>query len=87
MYIYIYIYSCAYVLLTYINASTCIPHGAQVALGSPWILRRTGWLTSKSSRVEYDQLKPCENHRKTRGKWWFNGILWDLPYGNLLHSY
>ena len=22
------------------------------------------------------------NHRKTIGKWWFNGIFWDLPSGN-----
>ena len=22
------------------------------------------------------------NYRKTIGKWWFNGILWDLPSGN-----
>ena len=29
--------------------------------------------------------KPEENHRKTvttTGKWWFYGILWDLPSGN-----
>ena len=31
--------------------------------------------------------KPWENHRRTIGKWWFNGGLmvfqWDLPSGNL----
>ena len=27
--------------------------------------------------------KPEENLRKTIGKWWFNGILWGLPYGKL----
>ena len=26
------------------------------------------------------------NHRKTRGKWWFYGIWWDLPSGNDKHS-
>ena len=24
-----------------------------------------------------------ENHRKPIGKWWFNGIQWDIPSGNL----
>ena len=25
--------------------------------------------------------KTIGNHRKTMGKWWFSGILWDLPSG------
>ena len=25
--------------------------------------------------------KTIGNHGKTLGKWWFNGILWDLPSG------
>ena len=28
-------------------------------------------------------LKPWENHGKTMGTWWFDGILRDLPPGNL----
>ena len=31
--------------------------------------------------------KLWENHRKTRGKWWFHGSWWDLPYGKLWHKY
>ena len=32
--------------------------------------------------------KPQENHRKTIGKWWFNGILRvDLASGNDWHSH
>ena len=26
--------------------------------------------------------QPWENHRKTMGKWWLNGIWWELPSGN-----
>ena len=29
---------------------------------------------------------PHENHRKTKGKLWFNGILWGLSVSWLLHS-
>ena len=28
-----------------------------------------------------------ESHRKTLGKWWFHGILWDISSGNDWHSY
>ena len=30
---------------------------------------------------------PLVNHRKTIGKWWFDGILWEIPSGKLLHNY
>ena len=28
-----------------------------------------------------------KNHRKTIGKWWFYGILWDLPSGVIKHGW
>ena len=43
-----------------------------IATHFPWHLNRWSWL---------------ENHRKTIGTWWFNGIWWDLPSGNDWHSY
>ena len=43
------------------------PGGAR---GEAWCGQATGLM-----------VKPWENHRKTMGKWWFDGILWDLPSG------
>ena len=34
-----------------------------------------------------DPMVSWENHGKTLGKWWFNGIYCDFPSGNLLHSW
>ena len=32
-------------------------------------------------RKQYFAVMTMENHRKTIGKWWFHGILMDLPSG------
>ena len=53
----------------------------------PWIQRKIFPVFEEFPEIrdpenrerERDQL---ENHRKTVGKWWFNGIVWDLPSGN-----
>ena len=31
--------------------------------------------------ASHSYLVTLENHRKTIGKWWLNGNLWDLPSG------
>ena len=44
-----------------------------------------GWDESLPTTLRpRDPGKPWENHGKTMGKWWLNGILWDLPSGKLM---
>ena len=39
-----------------------------------------------SGNVSHSYGKWMEMAFETIGKWWFNGVLWDLPSGNLTYS-
>ena len=47
------------------------------------VLPRCPWQSPNGSGALSFVGKPWENHGKTMGKWWFSGILWDLPPGDL----
>ena len=44
--------------------------------------RRSSGSGSPPSVTQHILGEDDENHRKTIGKWWFNGILWDFSSGN-----
>ena len=45
-----------------------------------------GGMSHSNVSLKMAKLIP-ENHRKNIGKWWFDGILMDLPSGKRLHKY
>ena len=63
------------------------PRSALVTLWRPWVGKAVffRWKRSgKSGKKSWEPGKIWEtcgawNHGKTVGKWWFNGILWELP--------
>ena len=57
------------------------------------VLITESWGAQRISEVATWDGSSWENHRKTIGKWWFNGdlmgfygILWDVPSGNDSYS-
>ena len=44
--------------------------------------RAASLLLVDSGFINIQEAKPWENHRKTIGKSWFSGILWDIPSDN-----